>query len=173
MSFLQRLKHTRWYCSSAERWNYRKTGNTQLPCSFSTTVELQQNYSRTAWSTCYFVPDQFGRLDVSDAAEQTPQLVLTHALRKVVHDQVGSGVFVLHHLLCEPVIVQFLHTWHHSSHHPLNVTWPPQQKHPRTSEILNQRKAGLDFKIVSGSCGWTVRTNAGKDVKHAGQENQD
>merc|ERR1719357_1510311 len=58
--------------------------------------------------TCHFVPDELGGLDVADAAEQAAQLVLAHALRQVVHDQVGSGVLVLHHLLAVAVIVQLL-----------------------------------------------------------------
>lgn len=42
--------------------------------------------------TCNFVSDQLGRFHLSDAAEEAPQLVLRHALRQVVHYQVGLGV---------------------------------------------------------------------------------
>lgn len=45
--------------------------------------------------TCDFVSDQLGRLHLSDAAEEAPQLVLRHALRQVVHYQVGLGVLPL------------------------------------------------------------------------------
>lgn len=58
--------------------------------------------------TCHFVPDELGGLNVAHAAEQAAQLVLTHALRQVVHNQVGPGVLILHHLLAITIIVQLL-----------------------------------------------------------------
>lgn len=44
--------------------------------------------------TLDFVPDQFGGLHLSDAAEEAPQLLLRHALRQVVYDQVGLGILI-------------------------------------------------------------------------------
>lgn len=72
-----------------------------LPC-----VAVPQWYSRGV--TCYFVADEFGWLDFADAAEQTAQLVLTHALRQVVHNQVGSCFIVLHQLFGKAVVIQLL-----------------------------------------------------------------
>lgn len=43
-------------------------------------------------NTCDFVPHDLAGLDVSDAAEQTLQLVRRHVLREVVDDQVGFAV---------------------------------------------------------------------------------
>lgn len=58
--------------------------------------------------TCYFVSDELGRLHLAHAAEEAAQLVLAHALRQVVDDQVGPGLVVLHQLLRKAVIVQIL-----------------------------------------------------------------
>lgn len=65
--------------------------------------------------TCYFVADEFGGLDIADTAEKTAKLVLTHALRQVVHNQVGPRILVLHQLLAIPIIVQLLRPQPHSN----------------------------------------------------------
>lgn len=58
--------------------------------------------------TCYFVSDELSRFHLADAAEEAAQLVLAHALRQVVDDQVGPRLVVLHQLLRKAVIVQIL-----------------------------------------------------------------
>lgn len=84
--------------------------------------------------TCHFVADEFGRLDVTDAAEQTAQLVLTHRLWQVVHDQVRPRVLVLHQLLGKAVIVQLLHAHTRSRTRSLSQLTQPIRLH---SWILN------------------------------------
>lgn len=83
--------------------------------------------------TCRFVADQFGRLHLSHAAKEAAQLVLTHALRQVVHDQVGPRVVVLlHHCFGEAVIVQLL--------------IPPQVRNSQVSITNSQYKGSLKTK---------------------------
>lgn len=43
-------------------------------------------------STCDFVSHEFAGLDLSNAAEQTLQLLLSHVLREIVDDQIGFTV---------------------------------------------------------------------------------
>ncbi len=43
-------------------------------------------------NTSDFVPHKFAGLNLSDAAEQTLELLLCHVLWQVVHDQVGFTV---------------------------------------------------------------------------------
>ena len=61
------------------------------------------------WITCHFIPDEFGRLHLTDAAEETPQLVLTHVLRQVIHYKVGFCIFVfISHVVFITVVIDFL-----------------------------------------------------------------
>lgn len=52
--------------------------------------------------TCHFIADEFGRLHLADAAEETPQLVLAHVLGQVIDDKVGFGIF---RLVCHVFVV--------------------------------------------------------------------
>lgn len=45
--------------------------------------------------TSHFVPNKFGRLHLTDAAEQTAQLILRHVLRQVIDYEVCFSIFWL------------------------------------------------------------------------------
>ena len=61
------------------------------------------------WITCHFIPDEFGRLHLPDAAEQAPQLILAHVLRQVIHNKVGFCIFVfISQVVFITVVIDFL-----------------------------------------------------------------
>ena len=49
--------------------------------------------------TLHFVADELSGVHLADAAEETVQLLLGHALRQVVDDEVGLGVFIVPHVV--------------------------------------------------------------------------
>lgn len=62
--------------------------------------------------TCHFIADEFGRLHLADAAEETPQLILGHTLGQVIDDEVGFGIFgLIFHVVIITIIVNLLLQW--------------------------------------------------------------
>ena len=58
--------------------------------------------------TCYFIANQLAALDLADRGEQRPDLLLSHRLRQVIHDQIRLTLIILRYDMLNEFFFFFL-----------------------------------------------------------------